>query len=263
MTKPIYKTPFFLLIVGLLLFTISCSSLIFPQKKTDQTPEISPAGLKILEALMQKQSVLKQFKAIGKISIDTGNNFQTSRAAWAVSYPYKLRIEFLAPTGQPTLSLSLDDTWLYIYSYQENRFAKKRKTGSYLKKLLKIPIKPDDAISLFAGHVPVDSPIIEAETTSTSDSDFEVMTLHYGNRNGKSRIFFDKQLKRVSKFEKYNTSGGLMYRAVLGNFLIIGDQWLPRQIFLEAPNHGVVKVAAERYWNDVTFDPEFFVLKPK
>jgi hypothetical protein len=262
MIKPIPNPYVFLLFVFSLTFLISCSRIIAPPERADISVIADPEALRLLDLLKTSQKESFRFKAIGKITIENTEVLQVSRAAWAVDYPHKFRLEFLTPAGQPAATVSADDNWLYVLSHNKNRLVQKPKSEYHLEKLLSISINAEDIVFLLAGKIPFEGSIQSAGATTAPELSYEVLALDRGNRGGITLIYFDKQTRHAFRMENFDAAGILKFRADFEEFVVVDDRLAPKRIRLVQPAGGTLAVSVERYWPDVMFEPGLFVLTP-
>ena len=135
-------------------FLCSCASYIGrAPEKAAVAIGIEAQGL--IAAIQSNNDTLKTFKGIGKVKLSKKGKIQGARIAWVGSDPGRLRLEILAITGQPIVSLASDGDWVYLNIHDRQRFYRKRTTDANLNNIVSIPVKSSDVLHLLAGRIPV------------------------------------------------------------------------------------------------------------
>ncbi len=132
----------------------SCASLTgsIPEKSADH---VEAANL--LSSLKIKNQNLKAFKGIGRIKLWHNNNPGIDeRVAWAADSPSSLLVVVLV-SGHPVIKFSTDGNFLYYLDLttKPSSFKKIRSTDARLDKLVSIPIRSRDVVSLLSGRIPI------------------------------------------------------------------------------------------------------------
>ena len=101
-------------------------------------------------------SRLTACKGTGTITLRNAGNMPRMEFAWLCSPPDKIRLELLAPTGQPLITLSSDGSHLYFLPHTRNgRVHKIKEKGMDLERILSVPLPISDASQLLAGRIPI------------------------------------------------------------------------------------------------------------
>jgi len=227
---------------------------------------------RLVETLKAVNSGLQSYKGIGKLALELTTGQQKTRIAWIGSAPGKLRVEVLAqPGGQPIASIASDGQWFYAISLHEGRFVKKKATRSSLKRLIAIPIGPQDVYTFLAGRIPI-LPFETARlyactpsTNSTSKRDPTSPQLILTLKPKSSRYFSQKIYlvgDAVRKVEYFDQSGKFLYRATLQEMKKIGGYSIPMNIDFSDDKQASARITVERFWTDVAVSPSVFQLSP-
>ncbi len=239
-----------------IIFLSSCSIIksIGPKKTTN-----SIAATNVLFSLKNKNKKPDTFKGIGRIKLTNRGNVQVSRIAWAGAKPSKMVIQVLNPFGQPLETLASDGKHLYLLSPSlEHPFYKKRSSDPSLQKIISLPIKSSDIITIITGGVPIHK--------------YNSLTLQkeeFGNKYEKKKkkrwqgivekIYVDETKTKVEKIEFYNPSSTLLYRAVFEKMNRIHGYDLPSRLVLSS-DETILILDIDRLWVDVPVSPSMFVL---
>jgi len=241
---------FILLIV--FCFTSSCSTL-FHSLREQEKNQIEAQCL--LLALKNRNNSLKSFKGIGKIKLWDKNISHAVRVAWLGTQTGKLRIEVLDVSGRPAASIASDGKWFYFLSHAEQRFYKKRASNPSLKKIVLIPVKSSDIISLLGGRIP-----IRDHNSVSIIKDTLILKAGFGNICEK--IYFDQSKTTIYKIEVFDIFGSLTYRAEFGKVKKVKNYRIPFRMKLSDDKDKGFQLRIDRYWADVPVSPPKFVLTP-
>ncbi|MEA3279097.1 MAG: DUF4292 domain-containing protein [Thermodesulfobacteriota bacterium] len=247
-------------------FLSACSSLtgkVSDKSLKAKAPEDLYETRDLLLSLQNRNINLKTFKGIGKITFwKNDKKGIITNAAWVGSEPDMLRIAMRNVSGQPIVTFASDGRWLYFVSHTEQRYYKKRSTKSNLKKIISIPIKAGDILSLLAGRIPV----YKHEFESTIKDDAEngyilVLKKRWGNIIEK--IYVDGSKNNVRKVEVFDDTGSLLYSAVFDRMQIINGYDVPLRLVFSGGNGNKFQLDIQRYWTDISVSPSVFVLNPQ
>ena len=215
---------------------------------------------RLIDDILNAQNSPDTFKGIGKIKIEQENRLQSGRMAWIGSLPAKLRIQLLSFAGQSAATLSSDGEYLYIIDHGQRRFYKRKLSGTDLKRVLSIPLPPDDIADILAGRTPVIDYTF-ATVDQTIDSG-PVLILEKGFWAEYEKIYFDEQMERVIAAEFYRSDGDLKYRVVFEKLRTLKGYRVPVRIVLTDGRNTEIILDVERYWVDAAVLPTAFVLTP-
>lgn len=214
----------------------------------------------LLLNLQNKNYHLKTFKGIGNFKLWDKGKLQAARLAWIGFKPEKLRLEILAVSGQPAVSIANNGSWLYFLSHSPHRFYKKRSTKADLKRLISIPITYGDVIALLVGR----APIHEYNTASiirNEAGDGYVLVLKKRWQGIIEKIYLDEKKTAVRKVEMFDSRGSLVYMAVFEKMQTINKYQVPLKLVIS--NDDIVfQLDIEKYWADIVVSPSMFVLNP-
>jgi len=241
-------------------FLCSCASYIGrAPEKAAVAIGIEAQGL--IAAIQSNNDTLKTFKGIGKVKLSKKGKIQGARIAWVGSDPGRLRLEILAITGQPIVSLASDGDWVYLNIHDRQRFYRKRTTDANLNNIVSIPVKSSDVLHLLAGRIPVREHN-HATVIKNESGEGYVLLLKKGSKRVLERIYLDEPKKMVQKVEVLNTNGSLGFRATFEKMQIIDGYNVPLVLRI-ADDEGVnFQLNVEKYWANVSVSPSAFVLRP-
>ena len=258
--------------VGLLLFIGACSRPSGRLKLPDNAREIDGAE-RLIDNLQAVNLDLKSYKGIGRLSVDLPEGPQQTRIAWIGAIPESLRVEVLTqPGGQPFASIASDGQWVYILAHQEGRFVKKSATRTSLKRLIAIPIGPQDVFLYLAGRIPIlpyetarlysITPQAAPYAVGSENSERQlILTLKpESNRYPGQKIYMDGETVRAVEF--FDESGRFVYRTVIKDVRQVDDFIIPKTIYFSDDNQASALIEVERIWTNVAFAPSVFQLSP-
>ena len=248
--------------VILAFFFSACSHRIPGALKRPQDLKVSADAGALLSVLETQNFKLKTLKGTGRITFqENEKNTLSSRMAWVVSTPDRLRIALQNIYGQPLASAACDGHWLYLYSHIQGRYYKQRASSAILKHLLPMSITAADVVRFLAGRIPVRDYLSAGVETPRSENGF---LLILKNRHGNivEKVYFDKNKRHVYGVELFRFDGSLDYRVKFhGNQVTNGYQMPSRLVFSNTKGTGF-ELDIDRCWTDIRVSSSIFVLAP-
>lgn len=202
---------------------------------------------------------LTSFKGIGGIKLWDEDEIRRARVAWMGSKPYHLRIEVLSPAGLPEISISADGKHFYMIFHTQQRLYKRRLRNPSLEKIVSIPIRSSEIISIVGGGAPIFqhySAILEPYGTEGY-----YLTLKKKNGALSERILVDRHKNTIRMIEKYD-SDKLVYRVNLDKIRTVGGFEVPHRIRVFDHENRGFELNIDTYWANVNIDPSKFNLIP-
>ncbi len=215
----------------------------------------------LMDHLGRKNIDLRTFKGLGTMRLKEGEALQTMRVAWMVELPEKLRIEALAVSGQPMVSIAGDGQWLYLLSHSDHRFYKKQYASGF-DGFFSIPVQPSEMIALLGGKIPV-APHHTAHLMRDPDSQGYRLVLKKRWQGIAEKIYLDPEQRKVLRIERFDSRGNLVYQVKQDNFQAVAGFELPFWIQASGDDGSFFELTVERWWTNVPVDPEGFALRPK
>ena len=252
-----------LLLAGILfLGTMSCSLLPDrPAVPRDLPAEAEDALARLLiDRLSTVNQHLETFKGIGRFRLRNEKGTFTSRVAWAAATDGRLRIEVLGIGGQPLASFATDGTWFFALTRDPLRFYKKQTGSASLDRLISIPVKTRDILSILAGRVPLYPHSAARVHTGKAGSGY-VLELKKRWHGTIEKIYFDAENKAVTQFEVFDSAGALVYRTVYGNISEINGYRIPATLVLSDAGPVNFQLEIQRFWPDVSLTDAVFTLE--
>jgi len=249
-----------------LIFSLTLASFIFSScaSLTGRIPEKSAnhvEAVKLLSALNAKNQNLKAFKGIGRIKLWHNNNPGIdNRVMWAGADPSNLLIVVLV-SGHPAIKFSTDGNFLYYLDLTTKpvSFKKIPSTDARLDRLVSIPIRSRDLVSLLSGRIPIH------DYTSAGLNKLKkgyILVLKKRWRGIIEKIYLDENKLNIQKVEIFNSSGSLKYRAVFITMQSIKGYHVPLKLLISNDGGDGFTLDIERYIADVSVSPSMFVLSP-
>ena len=220
-------------------------------------PQKTDAAEAIIYGLKNRNSALKTFKGTGTIKLYNKGIRQTTRLAWAGSLPDKIRIEILSLAGRPDLSIAGNGRKLY-FLFHQNRKIYKKAFNADLNKLISIPVKTTEIITLLSGRIP----ILKYKTAlfkKTPAPNTSVIILKNAEEEILEKIFLAANEKDVRRIEIFNPKGSLRYAAAFNGIRKINAYSVPTGFEL-SDKDAVVHISIDKYWTDIIIDQSVFTL---
>ncbi len=246
---------YFCLIFVMLIFISACSH-------SPQTLQEDPASLEaedLLSKLKSRNHALETFKGIGKIKIWEKETSFATRVAWLGSRPGKIRVQLLDVTGRPAVSIATDGKQLYFLSHAEQKFYKLNSANPSFERVVKIPVKASDIISLLSGRVPIRE---HHSASVTNDLSGYALTLKSRWGNIQEKIYFDPAKRNVRKIEIFDGADTPKYQATFDKMRNVAGYQIPAWLELSNDKGGKFQLRIDQCWADIPISPLKFVLHP-
>ena len=258
--------------VGLLFIAGACSVPSDRLALPDNAVEIEGAE-RLIAHLQAVNLELKSYKGIGKLSVDLPEGPQKTRIAWIGAHPENLRVEVLTqPGGQPFASIASDGQWIYFLAHQEGRFVKKSATRSSLKRLIAIPIGPQDVYLYLAGRIPIASyatarlfvltPAAAPLSAGQARTDQKLMLIlkPESQQYPGQKIYMHGDT--VQEVEFFDDAGRFLYRVVIRAVQQVDGFTIPKTIFFTDDDQASALIEVDRTWMNAAFAASVFKLSP-
>jgi outer membrane lipoprotein-sorting protein len=219
-------------------------------------------ALDTVERLKRVNRTLTSFKGIGKIRIRSSDRAPVNeRVAWVGSAPEKLRIAVVS-AGRPVLTIAADGRHLYVVDPNDprNTFTKISTQDADLQRLLTIPLKSSDVVTVLSGRVPI-AAHGSASLVRDTDGSGNILVLRRWWRVVE-KIFLDDSLEEVQTVEMYDLGGGLRYRVNFRRMQEVDGYRVPRRLEINREDGSSLRLDIERYFAGVAVTPELFVIEP-
>jgi outer membrane lipoprotein-sorting protein len=217
-------------------------------------------ALFLLLARDRTDAAPRTFKGVGTIKWRYRGQPQTARAALAGAVPNKLRIEILAATGQPVISLATDGDSLYLLSHSDQRYMATKPGRLPLSRLVTVPVKVDEITALLCGRPP---PFQYQKASISTDGDGQgyILTLKQKWGAGLQKLYMTHPDGHIRWLEMY-AEKKMIYRADFKKMQTVQGFRVPDQLTLTDANGTQLWLEIDRYWPDASLTPDLFVLKP-
>jgi hypothetical protein len=266
-------------------FISACTSLSHRISEESKEFSSSSEAKAIISTLKSQNHTLKTIKGVGKITFLEGKEKDmTSRIAWVVSTPDKIRITLSSVSGHPMVSAASDGQWFYFVSHANGDFYKKRLTNFNMKRFFSISIKSEDIVNILLGRIPVveyDSAdlIQDRSIIGLSGKDFvraEVSSLNKGAQgstnsfllllkskwgNTREKIYLNDK-KDAHQVEMFDLAGTLLYRLELIRMQEIKSFQVPSRLKVSNDDGAGFQLDLDRCWADATVSSSVFTLTP-
>jgi hypothetical protein len=251
-----------LLIYVFAVYLVGCSSL---SRKTSEPEELAAMAeaRTVLLALGSQNDKLTNFKGIGKIKVwQNGEKRIDERIAWIGSETAKISIVVLI-SGHPAVKMASDGKWFYYYEARQGEpiYKKTVATDATLQRIVSVPIKPSDIITLLAGRTPLrehHSVVLHRQDSGPG----YVLVLKKRWYGIVEKIHLDEDKTQVRQIEFFNRSGSLIYRARFDEMQAVKKYQVPLRLSISSDEGMGFQLEVQKYWADVPVSPSMFVLDP-
>ena len=266
-------------------FISACTSLSHRiSEKSKEFPSSSEAKA-IISILKSQNHALKTIKGVGKITfLEIKEKEMTSRIAWVVSTPDKIRITLSSVSGHPMVSAASDGQWFYFVSHASGDFYKKRVTNFNMKRFFSISIKSADIVNILLGRIPVaeydsvglmedrsikDLSAINSKSVEVSSlnkdirgtKNSSVLLLRNKWGNVREKIYLNDKLD-AHRVEMFDLAGTLVYRLELIRMQEIKSFQIPYRLKISNDDGAGFQLDMDRCWADATISSSVFTLTP-
>lgn len=247
---------FFLFILLTVLTTMTgCAGLgVRPEKS------VSPEAAVLIDRVKIFNARLNACKGIGTISIKSTRIMPRMRFAWLCDLPDRIRLELLAPTGTPLLTISADGTYFYYQPHNaENKVLKKKAKNINLGKIIGAPLTIDDTCHLLAGAIPLH----EFDTAKRIDLPDENVMLQFRSYRPDrvENIFFDKTTRQPAGIDVFHgRNRDPEYSVRFNGTRQINGATIPESIRIENEKGETVTIIIRRFWPASDIEAEKFIL---
>ena len=253
---------FVLIIVLVAVLLAACSSLSRKTSKPEDLAAIAEARM-VLLTLSSQNEKLRNFKGIGKIRVwYRGKNKIDEKIAWIGSDTVKISIVVLI-SGYPAIKIASDGKWVYYYEAGNGAplYAKYPATNATLQRIVSVPIKISDIITLLAGRTPLREH--HSVLLHRQDSDIGyVLTLKKRWYGIVEKIYLAEDKKQVRQIEFFNRFGSLIYRARFDEMQTVNSYQVPASLSISNDESMAFQLEVQRYWTGIPVNSSMFVLKP-
>ena len=261
------KIGYFILQLALILvlnalLLAGCSLL---SRKTTEPADIAARteARKVLHFLGSQNKELKNFKGIGKIRVWQKRNKRIEeKIAWIGSETVKISIAVLI-SGHPAIKIASDGKWVYYYEtrHGEPLYQKYPATDATLRRIVSVPIKPSDIITLLAGRTPLREHHV-AELEKQDSGLGYVLLLKKRWAGIVEKIYLEEDKTRVRQVEFFNRSGSLTYRARFDEMQVVDTFEVPARLSISSDDGMGFQLEVQKYWTGIPVFPSMFVLSP-
>ena len=239
-----------------------CSSFSRKASEHEELAAMADARM-VLLTLGNQNHTLKNFKGIGKIQAwQKGEKRIDERIAWIGSETVKISIVVLI-SGHPAIKIASDGKWLYYYEVRQGEplYKKIPATDATLQRIVSVPIKPIDVITLLAGRTPLrehHSALLRRQDSGPG----YVLILKKRWYGIVEKIYLAEDKKQVRQIEFLNRSGSLIYRARFDEMQAVDKYQVPLRLSISRDDGMGFRLEVQKYWVDVPVTRSMFVLEP-
>lgn len=214
----------------------------------------------LLESLGQVNRSLVNFKGIGTITVVTDDAPRQFRAAWVAAEPNFIRLQLLAFTGQPVLSIACDGSHYYFLSHDQGKMIKRRASADSLNRVVDVPIGPVELVALLCARPTAGGATVAAGLEKGTSPD-TVLVLKNPEAGTYRRLYLDAQQTGIQRIDGLGGDGEVTWRAIYEAMQVVDGYRVPRQMTLDAPQGGWLRFTVDRCWVNSPVTPDMFVLQ--
>ena len=262
MRIPRFELRFFLIIVLVPVLLAGCGSLSRKTSKPEELVAMAEAQIVLLD-LSSQNDKLKNFKGIGKIRVwHKGIKKIDEKIAWIGSETVKLSIAVLI-SGYPAIKIASDGKWVYYYETRKEEpfYIKYPATDATLQRIVSVPIKISDIITLLAGRTPLREHHSALLYRQDSGNGY-VLTLKKRWYGIVEKIYLAEDKKQVRQIEFFTRAGSLIYRVQIDEMQAVNTYQVPTRLSISSGESMGFQLEVQKYLTDIPVDPSMFVLKP-
>ncbi len=212
----------------------------------------------IMAGLSGTNRELRTFKGTGAVHVTQDNREMRYRLAWAGAAPDKLYMVVLL-SGNPVETLVTDGRKVRLKSHTGAHQAVAFNTSDPdLDKLLSIPVKITDLISLITGRTPL-APHRSASLTAVPGG----YALHLKNRRGRTiqTVYLNSE-ESPTGYERFSSREKPLYKAEMGRLREHGGYKTPKRIALSSGDGTRCIISVDRYYTNPPLAPDLFTRTP-
>lgn len=113
---------------------------------------ISDDARRALALLAERYREFTTMRALADVSVTRGGNRQRVQGAVLLRSPSSVRLEALSPFGPPFMVLTVSDGQITAYNALKNEALVGPADSETISKVLRLPLDPDDLVSVLAGR---------------------------------------------------------------------------------------------------------------
>ena len=159
-------------------------------------------------------------------------------------------------------SFAYDGKWLYFFFHAENRFHKRRSANADLSRLLSLPIKVADIISLMSGRAPIKNPGGASLIPNKTGNGYVLIIEKGWWQKQIAKIYLLDDQKSLWKYEQYDQAKRLVYRVELFDPKNFEGFQIPRKLIFSDESMVRLEILIEKYWPNANLASSLFVLNP-
>jgi outer membrane biogenesis lipoprotein LolB len=236
---------------AVILMLLGCATLWGP-------PGEDPEARRIIDALLQQNEQLMQYKALANVTLRANGKAFSGRVALAANLPDKLRLEWLSALGQPLTRLAGDGRQISIEVSGESEIRHLSQTPAALESLIEIPIGIEDLQSLATGRVNL--PDFVSAQVQRRDPQRVVVVLKDRWHRSLAEIDTEPDTHRILRLEYLDRDGSMVYTIHWRQWQQSGIYTIPKHVELTAANQGRLTFSMARFWPDADVPASAFQL---
>ncbi len=222
---------------------------------------VSPDAAVLLLHARAVNAPLATLRGLGTLSIGgAGKHFQ-ARVAWICQPPDRFRITVLGALGRPAASLASDGQQVRFLSHDSGEFRQWQRGSVFSPALLPIAIAPEDIADVLSGKIPVRTHDAAVVTMSDDAARRTVVLKQWGRIV--QTIDFPGDETLPDGFAVYSDHRARDYGVSYADFQEVAGYRLPVRTDIDGRDGSRVSMRADRYWPDVSADPQVFILAPR
>lgn len=138
---------------------------------------ISDDARRALALLAERYGEFTTMRALADVSLTRGSERQRAQGVVLIRAPRSVRLEALSPFGPPLMVMTVSDGQITAYNALKNEALVGPADAETISKVLRLPLEPDDLVSVLAGRFagPRDLRSAEVVAADATGSSLEVV----------------------------------------------------------------------------------------
>lgn len=193
-----------------------------------------------LRALAASSAGDQAITATTRITIDRNGDRYPLKIATMIQRPASLRVESLPLMGPPDFLLSIVDEELRVFFPGKKAFYIGRATPRNLSRFLPVSLPAAEVIPLLMGASPDSPEEIQSMRGELTEGLYRID--QYGSHAKIRTLWIDPAREQLIRFQRFSTSGTILFSADFAEYVRIGKRFLPKKITIRKEETGTLTI---------------------